>query len=1079
MFDIFTLGDTQVFADVMNGVAMMFSNSPILKGNGAFQLGYGAFLGALILLTIIIYKAIWQGQFNWRTLILPIILYSLLTVPKTTVVIHDIYGVEAPKIIDNVPLGLAMPASVMSGITYYITEQFEKSFAVLPNDVTSTPLPKMTERGFLTPLQVMNSIRYDNINTDNPLLQKAMNQIYAKCIVANDAWSPDEYLKASNPYAYFQSVIEQTNTLVTFPVSQAGMANSITMPCDEAGGYLEKALEVHINGESADPTGLLSGNFNKHSFSEKLAKAMAVNNPYGKLQGTGGMTKYSATDVANMISGVSGMSQADGRQFIMNVLFHPMMQTSSKCLNDFGISEVGKCTAWVSTLEQWKDKSAASGTSFLKKMANGQNTMVLVGFMLFPFMVIMIMFLGLNSGKLVGGYTAFLLSNYLWLPIAAIVNFYSQYSLQEAIFIFRQTNPDGLITIQQAPELYTVLSSQLAVANNAMGMVPVLSAMLFGGMMWGVSALAKGINPVDNNGYDSSLNSKPITNSAPLNEHSSITNKDGIGPTTIVGLGTGNSKASQAVSVARSNAVAIDDQISEKLERLEKLTEKSTGGITQQFGVDEGTKSSSEQGREEATRYTRAKGVTDKTIEDGNKSSTGSIDDQDTLSILKEKNSSNAISGTGDVRGVVGESAKVQNREDDDPKKSKSPFKLGKLKSKLAAGITGSIDGTTANSGKVVLARKTINDDTDDTSFNRSNDSTTGINGGSFKDQNKVTIEDTISRIQRSNSATFKAQSYNEIIQKDTSNAYSVAEKREAARLESEVRSLSQQKAESIQYVMATSITDTDLSGRLNTLAPNSQLTHKAIDRTDELGSKLVDNWDQLKADAEKKLRLGGHAVPETIERVSVFIAAKHSNNAEVMYSGLDIISPVSTVEHFQNRETLEQLNSLPSNMNKQIKALEKSTNFDTKELEKAISNNRIGQENALEEINNGIKQTRNAVGLTEQKFDTLETVEVSKILLDDKAITKQIRGEHVTDSNAITAKGPVIADKDGNLILPQANNWTENPTKADKEIVEAGKQENWDQVTLLINQMQQLELGKSKVVDDEAKKFAEEIKKN
>ena len=32
----------------------------------------------------------------------------------------------------------------------------------------------------------------------------------------------------------------------------------------------------------------LNSNFDKHSFSEKLAKAMAVNNPYGKRQGADG-----------------------------------------------------------------------------------------------------------------------------------------------------------------------------------------------------------------------------------------------------------------------------------------------------------------------------------------------------------------------------------------------------------------------------------------------------------------------------------------------------------------------------------------------------------------------------------------------------------------------------------------------------------------------------------------------------------------------------------------------------------------------------------------------------------------------
>ena len=1072
MFDIFTLGDTQVFADILNGVAMMFSNSPILKGNGAFQLGYGAFLGALILLAIVIYKAAWQGKFDWRNLILPIILYSLLTIPKTTVVVHDIYGTEAPKVIDNVPLGLAMPASVMSGLAYYITEQIEKSFAVLPNSVDDAPLPKMTERGFLTPLQVMNSIRYDNINTDNPLLQKTMNQIYAKCIVANDAWNPDDYRNSKDPYAYFQSVIEQANTLVTFPVSQAGMANTITLPCNEAGGYVEKALQVHINGESADPTGLLNSNFDKHSFSEKLAKAMAVNNPYGKLQGVGGMTKYSASEVGAMLSSVSGLSHDEGRQFIMNVLFHPMVQTASNCMNDRSLDDISKCTAWVSTLEQWKDKSAASGTSFLKKMANGQNMMVMVGFMLFPFMVVMIMFLGLNSGKLVGGYVAFLLSNYLWLPMAAIVNFYSQYSLLEAINIFKITNPDGVFTINQAPELYQVLTNKLAVANNTMGMVPVLCSMLFGGMMWGVSALAKGLNPVDSNGYDTSINSKPITNSAAFNDNSSIAMKNGFGPTTLVGLGSTNSKASQAISIAKTNAVSFDDQISEKLERLEKLAEKDSKGINHQFGTDQGKKSSSETGQEDSSNYQYQTSKTDKTVHDGSQRSDTTINSQDNLQLLNDKSDSNAIKSSLNLKGSYGESVDNSNEN-----KGKSLF--ARLKSHApVAGIDGVISGASQKVGRIEIKRDTINDKTDTPTFGTNINIAQGINGGTYKESQKVTTEDNLSEIKRSNSANFKAQSYNEIIQNSTSNAFTISEKQEAARLASEVKSLSTQKAQSIQFVLAANLSDTELSGRLNSLTPSSALTHKALDRTDELGGQLVSNWDQLKSDAEKKLRLGGHAIPETIERVSIFVAAKHSGNADLMYSALEVVAPTSTTDSFKESKTLEKLTALPQDLNSATKDLEKRTNFTTSELKQAIKNNKIGQENALDEINKGSSLVSGAVGLTGQQFETPKQISIQPVFLKEDAISQKIESNYVTDANAISRKGPSVVDGNGNLLTPTtAKAWEERSTHADESLKSHIDNGDTESALKLWEKKQLLELGKSEKVTSEVDKFKESLK--
>ena len=227
MFEIFSLGDTQTFAEVLNGVAMMFSNSPILKGNGPLQLGFGAFLGAMVLFTVMLYRAVFENRFEWKTLLLPLVFYIILTVPKTSVVISDIYNVEAPKRVDNVPIGLAVPASVISGISSVLTQYIEKAFYILP---------------------------------DHPLLQQAFNKIYATCIVGNDLWSPDEYGRSKDAAAYFQSVLNSTERVVSFTVSQAGEGSVQTMTCSDAGSYVNEAMSVHLSGKSTDPTGLLGSN---------------------------------------------------------------------------------------------------------------------------------------------------------------------------------------------------------------------------------------------------------------------------------------------------------------------------------------------------------------------------------------------------------------------------------------------------------------------------------------------------------------------------------------------------------------------------------------------------------------------------------------------------------------------------------------------------------------------------------------------------------------------------------------------------------------------------------------------------
>lgn len=1060
MFEIFSLGDTQTFAEVLNGVAMMFSNSPILKGNGPLQIGFGAFLGAMVLLCVMIYKAVFENRFEIKTLLVPLIFYIILTVPKTTVVISDVYNVESPQVVDNVPIGLAVPASVISGMTTVMTQYIEKAFYIVPMDNVVRAPTQLTQDGFLTPLQVLNAIRYDNLNTDHPLLQQAFNKIYAKCIVGNDQWNPEEYSRTKDAAAYFQSVLNTTERMVSFTVSQAGQGSVQTMSCADAGSFVNKAIDVHLKGENTDPTGLLGSNFKKTSFTEKMARAMAVNNTFGKLKGPTGTIKYTDAEVAAMLGSITGMSVKDSRSFLMNVLFDPMVKTASKCTSEFSMDQIAKCSAWISTLEQWKDRSAASGSSFLKKMKNGQNVMVLVGFMLFPFMVFMIMLQGMASKKMVTGYIAFMVSNYLWLPMAAIINFYGQYQFQDAIYLLKLTNPDALFTINQAPFLYDALTTKLSVANNAMGMVPIFCSMLFGGMMWGVSAFSKSINPSDG-GYDTKLNSKTIMSSAPLNSHSSITHKDGSGATLIMGVGTSDLKVMNTISAAKSKAVEYDDQINQKIARLEQLSARSSDSIGNSLSNKEGHRSSTETGRENLASYNDVNGDTNKKVIDGTTNSETNVTKADDQSIKNEKSANANLMADADL------SAKTKTGFGNDDK------------TKAAVGISASTSATNVNASTVQNKRTVINDLTERPTFDNTVSSESGIKGGEFKTNEGVTTENLISRIKNSKDANFKATALNEIIQKDQSNTYTVAEKREAAQLASEVKNLSSQKSETLQWVISSTITDSDISGRTNVLAPNSKVVNAALDRTDELGRNTLANWDQLKQDAEKILRLGGQTTPEAIERVSIYLAASQSGNSDVMLSALDAVTSSTMVaENFREKDTLSKLGSIDARIEKDEAKLDKlSSTIDTNMIAKAkakYGTNLNETENLVSEVEGKVKKSKD---LTGQEFDPIRSVNVSQIAIDKQEKIEIINKTYGNLSAEISSNAPVIKDASGKLTAPTIEAFKDYPTEYDRQVATAQMDGNNEEVIRLINEKQQLELGNSGVVDAATQKFQNKVK--
>lgn len=1064
MFEIFSLGDTQTFAEVLNGVAMMFSNSPILKGNGPLQLGFGAFLGAMVLFTVMLYRAVFENRFEWKTLLLPLVFYIILTVPKTSVVISDIYNVEAPKRVDNVPIGLAVPASVISGISSVLTQYIEKAFYILPADNITRPSTQLTQDGFLTPLQVMNAIRYDNLNTDHPLLQQAFNKIYATCIVGNDLWSPDEYGRSKDAAAYFQSVLNSTERVVSFTVSQAGEGSVQTMTCSDAGSYVNEAMSVHLSGKSTDPTGLLGSNFKKTSFTEKMSRAMAVNNSYGKLKGPTGTIKYTDTEVAGLVSSITGMTVSDSRAFMMNVLFDPMVRTATKCTSDFSLDQISKCTTWISTLEQWKDRSAASGTSFLKKMKNGQNMMVLVGFMLFPFMVFMIMLQGMSSKKMVAGYIAFMVSNYLWLPMAAIINFYGQYTFQDAIYMIKIANPDGFFTINQAPHLYDVVTTKLSVANNAMGMVPVFCSMLFGGMMWAVNSFSKAINPADS-GYDAKVNSKTVMNSAPLNSQSSITNKDGFGATTILGVGSSDVNVSSMVSAARTKSSEIDDQIALKLSRLDQLSARSSESIGNSLSNSGGHRHSDETGREQLASYSDSTSKSDQKLLDGKIHSEQNVHESDSLSVKSEKSSNTRLEGGLELGANA--RTKLGSKEE------------GKTKDKpqAAAGISTAIDNTVLNVGGVNVNRSVVNNLTEIPTFNSTVKDTNGLRGGTFNGKEQVTTENILSRIKNSKDANFKATALNEIIQSNQSNAYTAAEKREAAQLTSEVRGLSAQKSESIQWVMANGISDSDLVGRTNVLAPNSKLVNQALDKTDALGRETVSNWDQLKADAEKILRQGGNSVPEAIERASIFVAARHSGNADVMLSGLDAISPNSAVvDTFRERGTISNLLSADELIKEEkahLSTIPREIN-NVEALKQAQRKYGTNIDEASSLLNQVEKSVAKSTDLTGQKFDPVTHVDVFQTAINKDEKLAKINQEYNSLSTELSSQAPAIIDANGKLITPKMESFRDYSTEYDRQLAVAQKGGDNEEIIRLINERQQLELGNNAAVDKAASTFNE-----
>ena len=128
MFELFTLGGGTYLVDLLNAVAA-------ITGGGAYILL--AQLAGVAGLAWVLFRTAFGGSWkdNAKWVLLFVAVWGAMIVPKTTVrVVDRLDPALAPAVVANVPMGLALFASVTSQVGDGLTRLTEQAFS-LPNDL--------------------------------------------------------------------------------------------------------------------------------------------------------------------------------------------------------------------------------------------------------------------------------------------------------------------------------------------------------------------------------------------------------------------------------------------------------------------------------------------------------------------------------------------------------------------------------------------------------------------------------------------------------------------------------------------------------------------------------------------------------------------------------------------------------------------------------------------------------------------------------------------------------------------------------------------------------------------------------
>lgn len=476
MFTIYTLGDIGLFRQILNASAMVF-NSGIMSSGSGIGAGSAIAAGALISLMIAIGTGMLGSlgagkKFNPAMVFVMLIVYAALTGPKVTVQIEDVYS-GAVTTVDNIPIGVAVPAGVIGLVTHSLTQTIETAFSTTNGNYIS-----MSSQGFVTPLKLLLAMRAGAVSSRDPWLVANMQMFTIDCLTGGTStFSQANFVKSSDVVEYMTTNFHPG--LTTY--FSAGAPSGVGMSCADSATAIAAAADAFV----------LSAEFNRAINASMPSKA----NPNTVIP-----NKYSVGDVDNthaaLVAPLWGGMQ-DAQKFMKNALLAEIARDSVSCLHtaaDYSAfnacqDDITSSAMMTAATEQWKVDSTANASFFKRNMLPGMNLLLALFYAFAPLMFILSVMMGAAGLGILLKYFQFGLWSQTWMPFAAVINFIIQAMVADDMIRMAEASPNGL-TIEVYSNFYNMMSTKLAMASDMLAMVPMISYALLTGGAYAMTQIA-------------------------------------------------------------------------------------------------------------------------------------------------------------------------------------------------------------------------------------------------------------------------------------------------------------------------------------------------------------------------------------------------------------------------------------------------------------------------------------------------------------------------------------------------------------------------------------------------------------
>ena len=477
-FTIISLGNVEFLGQVLNAVAMVC-------GTGNFR--QLCICGAIIGLLFIGFQCIFQGgqRINLQHTMVCMICYMLFFGPSCTVVVEDAQSSTYTRTIDNVPFGVGVAGTTISGIGYGLTKLIEQAYGTAD---------RTADYSYNEPLKILTSLR--NATESDEIWSTLDGICGAGC---NTRQATINYLSECTATAMQQGRITNTEIYkADLGSADAGgvdifkfesPAYMTMLPIVEGGKLVGASEDGYVTCKEGWPI-LKKAVFNKLKTTEV---ATQLNKMLGNKEISADGTKKVVADWSRIQGSFEslGITATTAQDFVVASVIRPTFEKAAASYYT-KMQDYSKALAINQAIAQRNVQWAAEQSMFLSSARAFIAYFEGFVYAITP-IVGFLMMVGAFGLSLVGKYFLVLVWIQLWLPCMSIANLYTMTGARSDMI----SASLGGASFYAVDDMLAQAQTWVATGGFLFAATPMMALFLVGGSMYAFTTLANRLQGQD------------------------------------------------------------------------------------------------------------------------------------------------------------------------------------------------------------------------------------------------------------------------------------------------------------------------------------------------------------------------------------------------------------------------------------------------------------------------------------------------------------------------------------------------------------------------------------------------------